>query len=75
VRILADNKDHMSVPFRRCVPAGCFADVEIKDDEIKRLRAETAAGKLQYKDSGERDVSIPLSFKGFGQAFDALMKQ
>jgi invasion protein IalB len=75
VRISADNKDHLTVPFHRCVPAGCFADIEIKEDEIRRFRAETAAGKLLYKDSADRDVTIPLSFKGFGQAFDALIKQ
>ena len=75
VRISADNKDHMTVPFHRCIPAGCFADTDIKEDEIRRFRAETAAGKLLYKDSADRDVTIPLSFKGFGQAFDALVKQ
>jgi invasion protein IalB len=75
VRISADNKDHLTVAFHRCIPAGCFADTELKEDEIKRFRVETAAGKLLYKDSADRDVTIPLSFKGFGQAFDALIKQ
>jgi invasion protein IalB len=75
VKISAENRDHLTVPFRRCVPAGCFADTEIKEEEIKRFRAETAAGKLLYKDAAERDVAIPVSFKGFGQAFDALLKQ
>ena len=75
VRISADNKDHLTVAFHRCIPAGCFADTELKEEEIRRFRAETEAGKLLYKDSGDRDVTIPLSFKGFGQAFDALVKQ
>jgi invasion protein IalB len=75
VRISADNKDHLTVAFHRCIPAGCFADTELKEEELKRFRAETAAGKLVYKDSADRDVTIPLSFKGFGQAFDALVKQ
>ncbi|HLH90193.1 MAG TPA: invasion associated locus B family protein [Xanthobacteraceae bacterium] len=75
VRISADNKDHLTVAFHRCIPAGCFADTELKEEEIRRFRVETAAGKLLYKDSGDRDVTIPLSFKGFGQAFDALVKQ
>jgi len=75
VKITADTRDHLTVPFRRCIPAGCFADTEFKEEEIKRFRAETAAGKLIYKDAAERDVAIPMSFKGFGQAFDALLKQ
>lgn len=75
VRVSVDNKDHLTVAFRRCVPQGCFADTEIKEEEIKRLRAETQPGKLLYKDATERAMTIPVSFKGFGQAFDALLKQ
>jgi invasion protein IalB len=49
VRISVDNRDHLTVPFRRCVPAGCFADTEIKEDEIKRFRAETAGGSCSTR--------------------------
>jgi invasion protein IalB len=77
IRITTDAKDAgISTPFRRCVPAGCFGELELKDDVQKKFRAATeAAGKIQFKDAGERDVAIPLSFKGFAQAFDALLKQ
>jgi invasion protein IalB len=30
---------------------------------------------MHLKDGGEHDVAIPLSFKGFAQAYDALLKQ
>ena len=46
VKIQLDDKDPgLTAPFRRCVPAGCFADLEIKDDMVKRLRAATGSGK------------------------------
>jgi invasion protein IalB len=65
-----------AAPFRRCVPAGCFAEVELKDDLQKKFRAAAAEpGKIVFKDAGDRDVTIPLSFKGFAQAFEALLKQ
>jgi invasion protein IalB len=60
--------------FTRCVAAGCFAMADIKDHVIKKLRGLTTNGKVQFKDAGERDVAIPVSFKGFGDAYDALLK-
>jgi len=74
LKIVADAKDAgVSTPFRRCIPAGCFAEVELKDDLQKKFRAAAEPGKMMYKDAGDRDVTIPLSFKGFGQAFEALL--
>lgn len=77
LKITADAKDAgISTPFRRCVPAGCFAEVELKDDLQKKFRAAAAEpGKIVFKDAADRDVTIPLSFKGFAQAFEALLKQ
>ena len=28
-----------------------------------------------FRDAGDHDVALPLSFKGFAQAFEALLKQ
>ena len=78
LKITADAKDAgISTPFRRCVPAGCFAEIEEpKDDLQKKFRAAAAEpGKIVFKDAADRDVAIPLSFKGFAQAFEALLKQ
>jgi invasion protein IalB len=70
-----DKQPGLAAAFTRCVPQGCFADTTLSDDMIKRLRARTDAGRLEFKDSTQRDVAFPVSFKGFGQAFDALMKE
>jgi invasion protein IalB len=76
VTITYDSKDPgVSTPFRRCIPAGCFTEIDLKDDLQKKFRTSAEAGKIQFKDSAEHEVAIPLSFKGFGQAFDALLKQ
>jgi invasion protein IalB len=76
VKIQSDDKDPgLLAPFRRCVPAGCFADVELREETIKKFRTLTEAGKLTFKDAAEHDTVIPLSFKGFGQSYDALLKQ
>lgn len=76
IKVTTSDKDTgVTTPFRRCVPAGCFGEIELKDDLQKKFRASTEAGKITFKDAADRDVAIPLSFKGFAQAFEALLKQ
>jgi len=76
VRIqVSDSDPGLAAPFARCVPTGCFADVEVNDDALKKFRATSGAGKLSFADAGGHNVAVPLSFKGFSQAFDALAKE
>jgi invasion protein IalB len=70
-----DADPGLSIPFDRCLPTGCFAEFELKDDSVKKFYAGTGAGKVTFKDAGGRDVAVPLSFKGFRSAFDALSKE
>ena len=64
----------LSAPFRRCLPAGCFADFELGEDALKRFRAAGGDGKIVFEDASGREISAPLSMKGFRAAFDALLK-
>lgn len=76
VRLQTNAADSgMSAPFARCIPVGCFAEFEISQESLQKLRAATGAGKLTFADSTGRDVVIPMSFKGFGAALDALMRE
>jgi invasion protein IalB len=70
-----DGDPGMAAPFARCVPAGCFADFDLSDDVLKKLRAASGAGKLSFADAGGHDVVVPLSLNGFSQALDALAKE
>ena len=79
IRIEIDGKDAskdagLSAPFTRCGPAGCFAEIALNDGAQKKFRTVTEPGQILYKNAAQQDVAIPLSFKGFGQAFDALAK-
>jgi invasion protein IalB len=62
-------------PFSNCTPNGCFAEFDLREDILKKLREATSTGKLSFADAGGHDVSVPISFKGFAQAFDALLKK
>lgn len=77
VQIASDDKDvkPVDVPWRRCVPSGCFADEAVDDDAVKRWRNTAQAGRIVFKDASGRELTIPLSFRGVGQALDALAKE
>jgi len=73
VRLQTGNSDPgLAAQFDRCAPAGCFAEFAMTDDTLRKFRTATENGKITFKNAVGRDVVIPLSFKGFGQAFDAL---
>jgi invasion protein IalB len=75
VVIRTDDADPgVNAPFDHCLPAGCFAEFELNDEAIKKLRAADAIGKASFKDASGRDVAVPVSFKGFREAFDALAR-
>jgi invasion protein IalB len=61
--------------WQRCVPGGCFASASISDAELATLGAQTEPGKILFKDATDRDVALPLSFRGLTQALAALAKE
>jgi invasion protein IalB len=71
----AGNKTVVSAPFKWCVSTRCLADFDLADNDIKILRAQKEPAKILYKTATQADVSIPVSFNGFSDALDALLKQ
>ena len=71
----ADADPGISAPFARCIPNGCFAEFDLKDDLLKKLRAASGMGKLSFPGASGQEVNVPLSFKGFNQAFEALSRE
>lgn len=61
--------------WQRCLPGGCVADTVLKDDVLKRLKARTDPGRIEFKDAVGRDVKLPFSTRGLAQALDALAKE
>ncbi len=76
VRIQIGGKDAgLAGPFTRCLPGGCFAAIALKDATVGQFLKATAPARIIYANAAKGEVGIPLSFKGFGQAFDALQKE
>jgi invasion protein IalB len=61
--------------WHRCIPGGYFASVSIADDVLSGLGAETEPGGIVFKDAADREVALPLSFRGLSQALDTLAKE
>lgn len=76
VKLSAGGKDDgVHGEFKICAPNACIARLEIKDDTVRKYRSATEQGMLQFKDSNQRDVALPVSFKGFNTAYEALLKE
>jgi invasion protein IalB len=75
VRVSVADKDEATAIFQRCLPGGCFAEVALSDDAFKRWRGFGEAGQMRYLDAGKREVALPLSFRGFPAAAEALLRE
>lgn len=76
VRAALGEKDEGTLaPFQRCLPGGCFGEVNLTEDLLKRWRAYGEAGQLRYLDAAGRPVTLPFSFRGFAAAADALARE
>jgi len=76
-KFLTGEKDAKptELSWRRCIPNGCFADAALSEAQWKILRAQTENGSLEFSDALGRAVKLPISFRGFAQATDALGKE
>ncbi|WP_100962151.1 invasion associated locus B family protein [Bosea sp. FBZP-16] len=75
VRVVVAEKDEALAVFQRCLPGGCFAEATLSDDAFKRWRGLSEAGQMRYLDAGKREVTLPLSFRGFPAAAEALLRE
>ncbi len=76
VQMSVDDKDKgADLTFRRCLPTGCFADTDARDDILTKWRSQTGRGRIAFKDGNNRDLALPFSFRGLAQALDAMVKR
>ena len=77
VHIALGDKDGHSheLAWRRCTPAGCFADASLTDAQWKGLHGLIEPGSLEFTDAAGRPIKLPVSFRGLPQAIDALAKE
>ena len=65
----------ITLEVRRCVPAACFAETRLSDEQIKALGAGEAQGRLSFRSATGQTVAVPISPRGLLQAIAALDKE
>jgi invasion protein IalB len=61
--------------WQRCTPGACFASAAIPDETIAIFSAQAEPGRIVFKDATDREVALPISFRGLSQALAALIKE
>ncbi|WP_407531037.1 invasion associated locus B family protein [Methylobacterium oryzisoli] len=75
---VAETKDAsrgLDLAWRRCLPGPCVADAAATEAVLSGWRKAEEAGRITFKDADGREVAVSLSFRGLGQALDALGKE
>jgi invasion protein IalB len=77
VQITLGDKDAkpLDLAWKRCIPAGCFAEAVPGDDVLRQWRKASEAGRIVFKDAAGRDLALPLSARGLEPALEALAKE
>jgi len=77
VRISIDERDDrpVDVAWKRCLPAGCFANLAMTEPILARWRGQEGAGRLVFKNGAGQDTQLPISFRGLARALDGLARE
>ncbi len=60
--------------FKRCAPVACFADAELTPEMMRAIEARgDEQGAVVFQMTEGQNASIPISFKGFIAAYNAMI--
>src|SRR5579862_5938254 len=66
-----DNVDVGRAGFVRCLQRGCYAEVVMDDELMKKLRSGQTATFFIFQ-TPEEGIGFPMGLKGFGEGYDKL---
>jgi invasion protein IalB len=76
VRLLGNDQEPIAIAaIQWCGPAYCVAETRTNSDALKKLNDQDSSGRLVYKNASQKDMIIPVSFKGFSQAAKLMQTQ
>jgi invasion protein IalB len=76
VHIRTDKADKwgLELEWQRCIPGACVAATEMSPAAIAHWKALSSDGKIIFRDADGDEVGLPMSLRGFDEAFDAFNK-
>lgn len=72
VRMMADEQAALNLAFRRCLPRGCFAELQLPDGDAIAFAQRAEAARLDYRSADGTALSIPISLRGLAASLEAL---
>ena len=73
VHIRTDNDDKwgLELEWQRCIPGACIASADMSAATVAHWSNLATDGKIIFRDAGGDEVSLPMSLRGFGNAYEA----
>lgn len=75
VRLAGEALPGAELSWRRCIPAGCFADLALDEPTLAALRGARVEVRFTFTDGAGRVVALPFSPNGLGTALVALERE
>lgn len=74
-KLVVGSNSPVELSFKRCLPRACLASVDLTNDLRDKMKAETSGGQIIFRMNPGQDVKLPVTFKGFTAAINALEKK
>lgn len=72
IRTAENDKWGLELPWQRCIPGACIAGGELSPATVAHWSSLQTEGKIVFNDAGGDEAAIPMSLRGFGDAYKAL---
>ncbi|WP_371346716.1 invasion associated locus B family protein [Ancylobacter sp. IITR112] len=70
---IGDKGKPLDLEYKRCGQV-CVAEAQLDAATVQAMKSSAEAGSFTFQDGAQRDVKLPVSFKGFAPALDASLK-
>ncbi len=74
VRTDKDDKWGLELEWQRCIPGACIATAEMSRAAVEHWSNLATDGEIVFRDAAGDEVSLPMSLRGFGDAYNAFSK-
>ncbi|MCR0981200.1 invasion associated locus B family protein [Roseomonas populi] len=71
-RLTPEGQPGLTLPFARCLPRGCFAEVALPEAALPGLARAAETARLEFRNAEGGAVAFAVSLRGLATALDAL---
>ncbi len=72
IRTGAEDKWGVELPWQRCIPGACIAGTELSPATLVHWAGLQTEGKIVFVVGSGDEVGVPITMRGFGDAYKAL---